>query len=461
MVVAFNEIQVRRLIKKKGSLTVGTVKALHDALSKLESLPRFDMLKDLLVKHFIGQDKASVLNDLTLGELVELGPLKICALPSMGANKIKLLVKALEPLAAGAADNGIEPEAPLLGNFQVPARQRPTRLRGPSLSPLEAEERLSVALVRLKNSPKFDALKNHTLGEYWEEHWTRAPFEECLTFKQLAEIKVETFFRKRSVNNEKILALIDVINKALAEDRLDVVPEVEPVVVEHFQIVGEVRAQDPRAPSSGWQVESNAYPSYIYGLIRFAEAQIDKASSGVSPFAGLVRSLPQLVTAEEFSYLWLTAERNESLANELPAPNIDVLTERCESFMRSVAPSVFHSWNTILMGSGVSLDALLQPHLDSALDEVFQRIVAKVILSLFGASELELDTHPVPNYWTKNPEAARIMLSALVSSLPKSDSALRAEIKACFPLVSLDAVISIFQHRAEYDNRSKMWIKKK
>jgi hypothetical protein len=81
----------------------------------------------------------------------------------------------------------------------------------------EVKTKLLDTIERLKVSANFPKLAKKHLKEFWQKEFPSAPFEEMFTFKQMAEIDVETFFKKRSVLPSKILGIIASIEKAIGK----------------------------------------------------------------------------------------------------------------------------------------------------------------------------------------------------------------------------------------------------
>lgn len=79
----------------------------------------------------------------------------------------------------------------------------------------EVRHQLDASLEKLKQFEDFDRIANSPLAEFWQPGQPAAPFEELFTLKQMREIDVDTFFKKRSVMPGKILAIIAALENAM------------------------------------------------------------------------------------------------------------------------------------------------------------------------------------------------------------------------------------------------------
>ncbi len=79
----------------------------------------------------------------------------------------------------------------------------------------EVRALLSQTIERLKSSETLKEYAGKQLKEFWQKEYPPAPFEELFTLKQIAEINIDTFFKKRSVLPSKILGIIAAIEKAV------------------------------------------------------------------------------------------------------------------------------------------------------------------------------------------------------------------------------------------------------
>lgn len=95
-------------------------------------------------------------------------------------------------------------------------------LRETSLS--EVKDRLLTAIKELRASSDFPKLAAKKIGEFWIPEDARAPFEEEFTLKQIAEIDIDTFFKKRSVVASKVVAIVNAIENALSDERAKPIP---------------------------------------------------------------------------------------------------------------------------------------------------------------------------------------------------------------------------------------------
>ena len=84
----------------------------------------------------------------------------------------------------------------------------------------EVRNKLLNAIKKLKESKKFFDLQSKQLAEFWDRTYPAAPFEELFTYKQISEINIDTFFKKRSVVSSKILGIIASIENAISDKKI-------------------------------------------------------------------------------------------------------------------------------------------------------------------------------------------------------------------------------------------------
>ena len=77
-------------------------------------------------------------------------------------------------------------------------------------------EKLLSAISALKQADNFTLISHKQLGDYWQPNQPRAPFEEMFTIKQISEINIDIFFKKKSVVASKILAIVEAIKAAIS-----------------------------------------------------------------------------------------------------------------------------------------------------------------------------------------------------------------------------------------------------
>lgn len=79
----------------------------------------------------------------------------------------------------------------------------------------EVRTLLLTTIENLKSSNALEAVAGKQLKDFWQKDFPPAPFEELFTLKQIAEIDIDTFFKKRSVLPSKILGIIAAVEKAI------------------------------------------------------------------------------------------------------------------------------------------------------------------------------------------------------------------------------------------------------
>jgi len=192
---------------------------LEEAVSRLAESPRFDFLKNLIVAEFTDSRKATPLGGITFGDLRD----RLRTTESLGEDIAQLspadhqkLLKTISELGGLGAP---EPSPSAPESQPLPAPERPPRSEPPILSSVEAERRLTDAISALKSAPNFHLIKFSRLGDFWQEGWPRAPFEEALTLQQITEMKVAVMLEKRSFGPTKILNFVRALERAVGGDR--------------------------------------------------------------------------------------------------------------------------------------------------------------------------------------------------------------------------------------------------
>ena len=185
--------------------------------------------------------------DATFEELVHIGVFDVCSLPKVSIELIESFVLVLEKLVDGSDEVATEvtetmftsppelepvqtqgfedlPYVPL-SNKESGARVAKEKvLAGPMLNSIEAEKKLLAAFSKIKQHPRGQEFHHHTLDQYWNNEWIRAPFVEALTFKQLAEMKLSNLLDKRTISQHKIqgiLKCVDAVCLAYGSDDFD------------------------------------------------------------------------------------------------------------------------------------------------------------------------------------------------------------------------------------------------
>jgi hypothetical protein len=216
-----NEIQLQRIVRKKNGLKTGDIRKLHNLLITLSQIPRFELMQTLPLNQFKAEGKVmrGKLGELSLGELVEHGALRISGLPSMGARRLNLLNDVLSRLTFSESESAtISASATIVDTPQV-VPVTPLNSGGvPRFISTRTQNELYSAIDKVRSSTNFAVLKDKVLEEYWPKEEPRSPFEEKLTIGQLLNIDHGALLRKRSFNERKALSLIKVLNKAISID---------------------------------------------------------------------------------------------------------------------------------------------------------------------------------------------------------------------------------------------------
>jgi hypothetical protein len=232
-----DELQLQRIVRKKSGVKPGDIRALHDFLVTLSQAPRFELLQHLQIAQFKAHGKGvgGSLGTLTLGELVDHGALRISGLPSMGGRRLKILNAILGSLITEPSGTDEESSSSLieevadLGSIMDSligesatfpqdngVLRRINSHNTPRFITTRTQEEFQAVISSLRGNERLSSLNDQEIGKYWDSSDPGSPFEERLTFGQLLQLDHGAFLRKRSINERKIRALINAVNKALA-----------------------------------------------------------------------------------------------------------------------------------------------------------------------------------------------------------------------------------------------------
>ena len=393
---------------------------LRKTLALLAATPRFPLLRDMPVSRFLGEKESqfSSLQKISLGELWHMSDAEISPLRSLKALQLRSLDAILHPLIGHppskepAGGKNIEKVTPI----RTPGRRRDNSL---FLGASEAERRLIEVAERLKDSPVFDQLRARKLGEFWDPAWPRAPFEECMNFRQFAELKMDQVLKKHSFGPEKILSVLRAVERGLCayEEKAEAPLPIAEVRDPHQRAEPPPEAAaappsadpppfiDPPPPSPSippklvtverlWKKPSRHVPSYCHAMLRFLDSQhaLAQTLGLATPCARLIGHLPQALAPDELSLLWLLTEH--PMTEVAPLFSMDV--QRAAAFaatartklrnvLEEICPEVASFWGENAGGSNIPEKLLIDPYIDKHLDRETQQGVLKLTLHAFTA----------------------------------------------------------------------------
>lgn len=305
----------------------------------------------------------------------------------------------------------------------------------PSVSVFEAESMLQESMHLLKKPENLEPIKEKLVGDFWEDHWVRAPFEECMTFKQLSSIHFDTLIKKRSFDCDKMVALSHAIKKALSSKTAHAIPPTPPNISLH----------EPLAPIKGLPTIASALytglKQFAYGLPEGHALAVaaQKLFEGIDPLA---------CTAA-----WLTVHYDTQCAARLTGVSTsEIVTLTKQSFkqiaalFQYTAPECYLHWTTALTGAGASSHYLFSPYLYAKnIPQEFVADLSLVFLRAIGAEPIVIQRKVLPGHFSFSPHTAPKILSAL--KIPKKAplGAIRNILSLPFPYFDIEELAGVAQ----------------
>ncbi|MBX7145454.1 MAG: hypothetical protein K1X79_13475 [Oligoflexia bacterium] len=447
-----------------------------ETLLQVRSLARYDLLSGMPIEFFspeLGQalrawDTSSLkdLCELSLDDLARMGREAPYLLPAIMKLAQQLLLDveeestsaSLNPVCAPA----VEPQVGMSWGV-FPARKPIASQREQtfSVNSIEAEQRLTLAIDRLRATRDFARISERTIGEFWEKQYGSAPFEQSITFRQLREMHPRALLEKRSFGSAKILGMVRAVDLALSEQVATQQPAsqlMEPNAAVALRIDG----ISDVAPI--WSVPLSCLPSSMTLVLRYYEQQINRLSNEQRPFARFVLALPKSLTSEEFCCLWIRQDFGEEVAAQ--ALKLDAVEfarqsaaadRKIEALFAAESGELKGYWEIALRSPGIQLARLVEvaglPNIDKDFVTGLVRLTARAL----GARQPIAFGMDLSGYWTKNPQALQLNMGSLVASLPKPDQAVQEDFGAMFPFIDAMVLREILSKLAVFDDATGVW----
>jgi hypothetical protein len=433
---------------------------LEEAIARLADSPRFDFLKNLIVAEFTAARKSPPLTGVTFGDLSD----RLRDSKSLGEDIAMLTPEDHEQLLKTLSDLGAGPAAPLQPIPPPQETQRPSSQDGPRLSSVEAEQRLTAAITALRNAPDFHRIKLFRLGDFWDEGWPRAPFEEALTLQQITEMKVAVMLEKRSFNGVKILNVVHALERASAS----VTPSKHIDASTGLEEQARTNRQISVTPELTFADRTNTkLPAHAVAALRYLETLIATHGNSEHPLARLLANLPATVTAPEIAVAWFRQDStNDVVATALQlAPVITKelfasANTKIAKVFHEVAPREHRSWLLALQGPGITLDHLLSPYPAEPLPLEVNSGLGRIVLSALGATHPTIFGHTCERYYTKTGEAAELVVRRLLNALPLPAQQVTDELAALLPFFDAAEIRSLIAQHATFNEREQVWLRK-
>ncbi len=457
-----SEQEIRDLQREKKSLSADSLRMLSESLARFQASSRFEMLRTLPLSHFI-KGKVSGLARLaerSLDDLVTLGVCELCRQGKLSNTSVKRLGQIL-----GSLHGNEEPVRPAAKVVALPhlraVHSRDGGPKQPTMSSVEAEQRLEEAMYRLRRSARFEELSEQRLGDYWDPRGVSAPFESSLTFRQFSEMKVRALLEKRSFGPEKIHAVLSAVQRALS-DSAETAPS---GASESAASAPELRKDVPLVHL--WKGEQPKISLQARLVLALYNHEATRVSESIGPLAKIIREVPKRLLPAEFLAAWLA----EEFVPDIIAPilgvdrnEVSLLCDRAYSkldrIVNSVASELRSYWEIALRGPGIGSEKLIEIFREPLLSSEFQLALCQVLLGSTGARHPIVFGEDLRHYWSKSPAALQMTVTGLIASFPKHDDTVQQEIEALFPFFDRAIIVSILQRQAYFQEREKMWLKR-
>jgi hypothetical protein len=459
--VDLDELQLRRLVRRKTGVKVGSIRELHSLLLSLEHSPRFELIQGLLLSEFRNSGKitgGSALQ-LTLGELVAHGALQICGLPSMGGRRIESLIDTLRVFVqqqevdveqeSNKKNNGIE-SVKVLFPASVEPKFEPVKKRNTRFISTKVQEEFQEALHKLKNYNQLSKIENAFLKEFWSADDPRAPFEEGLTYRQLLHLDMSALLRKRSLNEQKIKAIINAIEVAIEGKN------------------NKKEKARERRTSTAWSEVFLDATVLVRSFLREIES-LEKPFKEPKTLLEAAALLPDVLSARECVAIFLKQDYSDLVSAEIMRSTLEEYIKTSNNAHNKITQvlqveykSLFETWREMLSGPGAYGTSLILPFRSHSKEigctlDWFEHSVLKVLLNAVGAREWSLQGRRVTDFYTLDSNRLFQIFGMLSKSLPKSNTDFH---EACDLLMSnlrRDHREELFSLCARFDHSQDSW----
>lgn len=321
------------------------------------------------------------------------------------------------------------------------------------ISRFEAESKLFDALQLLRNPENMEKIRDRIVGDFWNPEFRRAPFEECLTFKQLASIQYDTLIKKRSLDSDKMVALADAVRKAVREPT------------------------SGRSSASSNHTSSNFNSTKQFVTWEKAEKFTDVSASlfclGIvaslnlmspdHPYVRVLKRMFQGFNPDEFLTVWFSSQDRAkdclALGINLTEKEIVTLANKSSAKMRVMiaeeSPELQLHWSTALSGAGAYLETLVSPYFTTAVSSNLYYEVSRVLIWALGGRPVIIGERPLKDHYSLSPVTAGSVVKA-ISSGKKTKTELRDTFSLPFPFFDLDILIEHFTNTKAKKLQSSM-----
>lgn len=419
--------------------------AFSRSLDELSSSPRFKVIKLLRIGELCPKESrlSSIFRNETVSDLVETGVQALLKREDLLSEDFRGLIDLLKGLSApfeSGQEGGLAEDKALPERAAEPTSEKADAgILAIERSTLETE--LAQKKQNLKRVSS-DLLSSKILLDYWEKDWCRAPFEECLSFKQFSDLDFEVLVKKKTFDAAKMKAVIMAIDKFMAEHdvRLKRNPSI-PSNLSERNLMSAISPVVTFAPSE------RPLPLITGNLVRYFEYQCSLYPAVQGVWRVFYAHLPLTLDAPEIASLALSVNNAPSLSRRLlgmTKEEFDVLLKEAQGKLLQLfehsCPKVFSSWKACLGTVGITEEDLFGPYFDPTFDEEFQRMILRSLLLSLGAVHPSIGSEHFNDIWTSNPEISEVIVSSLTQS-NEDQAALATKIVRLLPSFPVDRVL--------------------
>lgn len=381
------------------------IDALKEALAVFSSSNRYGFLKALQIGRLIGDESSlSSISELTCEALVETGAIGV-------ATRFKLTsaqVERLAELLAALGNGGVLGEQPIEQRPAAPQASEPVYVNS-----IRAEEELKQRVEELRVHPGFSKLRSTTLGKFWDASWTRAPFEEALTFGQLADMDLALLFKKRSTSGSRAHTVSQAIERALRTSSAGTKQAVAPVVPPTAafrripQAVPALPAEHPWTSGSAVDGLVELEPATLAMIERFIET-VAQPGAPAGSLREAMAPVSGILSRAEFLSLFGDAPLAPRVASQLAKWLRDIQSAPCVGLMREA-----------LQAPGCRLSFLARVISDDGQYCAFSGMAATVLARALKAEQVRHEGAVCRGVWSLNPGLISLVITEAKRRKPK------------------------------------------
>lgn len=434
---------------------------LKRALDRLEQSSRAAMFESLVVGAFGGKGKkfTKKVASATLGELLGTDLATIEKSHGVTRKDASLIVSIIESLLEG--EPGIEHGQPIAAASGLLPPRSPKLQSSIGINSVEAELRLTAGLAKLRTSVALKTLAHHRLGDYWDPSWTRAPFEEALTFEQLSQLKPRALLDKRSFTPQKLSHLIEAMERGVTS----ATPSVAQITQHPQQAT--LFTTTHAISTERWKAESAGYTTTLLGSLIVYADEAAKTPEQFVELCRILRAIPERLNAREYLAAMMQEELDDTTVSSLLKidPNTvrqsqATASQKLESLLKELAPVLHQSFMATLSQPATQIASLTQLLRPDAPSSQFITILCMLFARAVGAAPVMIGGRAQPTVWSHNSSAAERAVRLLVAGLPKSDSELRADATALLGNLPFDTVRDWLKPLTHFNERTLSWNKR-